>query len=174
LRGQRFVYAFQNYFCDFLWPRKQAGRVKRYKNGGKILVSICCGVLVGAAIGAIHWTIVPHERQLMTHIFLGDLIAALSTMIVCLAIQLRQEEVHFASAMSRAAIVSELNHHVRNAVFPLCLAVQKSGDKDASQLANEAVERINVALKEATADAISGRASYAEEAGSKNGSLLVH
>src|SRR5256885_13163841 len=53
----------------------------------------------------------------MTHIFLGDLVAALSTMIVCLAIQLRQEEVHFASAMSRAAIVSELNHHVRNAVF---------------------------------------------------------
>jgi len=56
----------------------------------------------------------------------------------------------------------------------LCLAVQKSGDKDASQLANEAVERINVALKEATADAISGRASYSEETGSKNGSLLIH
>jgi hypothetical protein len=73
--------------------------VKRSKNGGKILVSICCGVLVGAAIGAIHWAIVPHERELMTHIFLGDLVAALSTMIVCLAIQLRQEEVHFASAM---------------------------------------------------------------------------
>jgi len=148
--------------------------VKRSKNGGKILVSICCGVLVGAAIGAIHWATVPHERELMTHIFLGDLVASLSTMIVCLAIQLRQEEVHFASAMSRAAIVSELNHHVRNAVFPLCLAVQKSGDKDASQLANEAVERINVALKEATADAISGRSSYAEEAGAKNGSLLIH
>lgn len=148
--------------------------MKRYKNGGKVLVSICCGILVGAAIGGIHWAIVPHDRELITHILLGDLVAALATMIVCLAIQLRQEEVHFASAMSRAAIVSELNHHVRNAVFPLCLAVQKSGDKDASQLANEAVERINVALKEATADAISGRASYAEETGSKNGSLLIH
>ena len=77
------------------------------KNGGKILVSICCGIVVGAAIGAIHWATVPHDRELVTHIFLGDLVAALSTMIVCLAIQLRQEEVHFASAMSRAAIVSE-------------------------------------------------------------------
>ena len=35
------------------------------------------------------------------------------------------------SAMERAAIVAELNHHVRNAIFPLCLAVQRSGDGDA-------------------------------------------
>ena len=117
--------------------------------------------------------IVPHDQALITHIMLGDLVAALTSMIVCLAIQLRQEEVHFASAMTRAAIVSELNHHVRNAVFPLCLAVQKSGDKDASQLATEAVERINVALKEATADALSGRSTYGQDVHCRNGSLLV-
>jgi hypothetical protein len=132
-------------------------------------------LIVGGSALAIHWTTIAHDdKVLATHILLGDLIAALATMIVCLAIQLRQEEVHFASAMSRAAIVSELNHHVRNAVFPLCLAVQKLGDKDASQVANEAVERINIALKEATADAISGRASYADELHAKSGSTLVH
>jgi hypothetical protein len=147
--------------------------VKRASNGSKILVSISCGVFVGAIAGGIHWFTIPHDPLLVTHLLFGDLAAALSAIIVCLAIQLRQEEVHFASAMSRAAIVSELNHHVRNAVFPLCLAVQKFGDKDASQVANDAVERINVALKEATADAISGRASYGDEA-PKNGSLLVH
>jgi hypothetical protein len=130
---------------------------------------------VGAGAMAIHWITIPHDdRSLATHILFGDLIAALVTMIVCLSIQLRQEEVHFASAMSRAAIVSELNHHVRNAVFPLCLAVQRLGDKDASQVANEAVERINIALKEATADAISGRASYGDDLQAKNGSTLVH
>jgi hypothetical protein len=148
--------------------------MKRATNGSKILISILCGLLVGGVAGGIHWAIVPHDPALLTHVFLGDLIAALSTIIVCMAIQLRQEEIHFASAMSRAAIVSELNHHVRNAVFPLCLAVQKLGDKDASQLANDAVERINIALKEATADAISGRAIYSDEGTAKNGSLLVH
>ena len=148
--------------------------MKRNSNLGKIFVAIFCGLVVGAIAAAIHWMILPHEQSLLIHVMLGDLVAALTSMIVCLAIQLRQEEVHFASAMSRAAIVSELNHHVRNAVFPLCLAVQKSGDKDASQLANEAVERINVALTEATADAISGRASYADDIHPKNGSLLVH
>lgn len=148
--------------------------MKRASNRGKIFVSILCGLAVGAISASIHWVILSHDQTLITHVMLGDLVAALTAMIVCLAIQLRQEEVHFASAMTRAAIVSELNHHVRNAVFPLCLAVQKSGDKDASQLANEAVERINVALKEATADAISGRASYADDLHSKNGSILVH
>jgi hypothetical protein len=124
---------------------------------------------------SIHWTTIAHDdRVLATHLLLGDLVACLATIIVCLAIQLRQEEVHYANAMSRAAIVSELNHHVRNAVFPLCLAVQKLGDKDASQVANDAVERINIALKEATADAISGRAIYADELHAKNGSTLVH
>ena len=124
---------------------------------------------------SIHWATIAHDdRSLATHILLGDLIAALATTIVCLAIQLRQEEVHFASAMSRAAIVSELNHHVRNAVFPLCLAVQKLGDKDASLVATEAVERINIALKEATADAISGRAIYSDDLHGKNGSALIH
>jgi hypothetical protein len=148
--------------------------VRRASNGSKILISILCGLLVGGVAGGIHWAIVPHDPSLLTHVLLGDLIAALSTIIVCMAIQLRQEEIHFASAMSRAAIVSELNHHVRNAVFPLCLAVQKLGDKDASQLANDAVERINIALKEATADAISGRAIYSDDGPAKNGSVLVH
>jgi hypothetical protein len=148
--------------------------VKRPSNRGKIFVSILCGLAVGGIAAGIHWVIVPRDQVLITHVMLGDLVAALTSMIVCLAIQLRQEEVHFASAMTRAAIVSELNHHVRNAVFPLCLAVQKSGDKDASQLANDAVERINVALKEATADAISGRANYGEDVHSRNGSILVH
>ena len=147
--------------------------MKRASNGSKILISIFCGALVGAIAAGIQWFTIPHDQLLLTHVLFGDLAAALSTIIVCLAIQLRTEEVHYASAMSRAAIVSELNHHVRNAVFPLCLAVQKFGDKDASQVANEAVERINVALKEATADAISGRASYGDEV-PKNGSLLVH
>ena len=149
--------------------------VSRGSNRSKISLSILCGLIVGASAMAIHWITIAHDDpSLATHLLFGDLIAALTTTIVCLAIQLRQEEVHFASAMSRTAIVAELNHHVRNAVFPLCLAVQKLGDKDASQVANDAVERINIALKEATADAIAGRANYGDDQHARNGSTLVH
>ncbi|HWR54812.1 MAG TPA: hypothetical protein VN428_27130 [Bryobacteraceae bacterium] len=59
--------------------------------------------------------------------------------------------------------MAELNHHIRNAVFPLSLAVHKGGDGDAIKTAEDAVDRINIALKDATADALSGRVQYRSE-----------
>jgi hypothetical protein len=53
-----------------------------------------------------------------------------------------------------------LNHHIRNAVFPLSLAIHKSGDANGITTAQDAVERINIALKDATVDALSGRTQY--------------
>jgi hypothetical protein len=56
--------------------------------------------------------------------------------------------------------VAELNHHVRNAIFPLCIAVQRAGDADALRLSNEAVERINIAMKDAATDVFAMRVDY--------------
>jgi len=64
--------------------------------------------------------------------------------------------------MERAAIVAELNHHVRNAVFPMCLAVQRTGDADANRIANDAVDKINIALRDAISDALAQNVSYVE------------
>ena len=104
----------------------------------------------------------PEQEDALLHAMLGDFIAGLTTVVVCLAIQLKQEEVHYDTSIERAAIVAELNHHVRNAIFPLCLAVQKVGDAEALKAANDAVERINIALRDATTDALSGKMDYAE------------
>jgi len=138
---------------------------RRPTNTGKVTVAVGCGLLVGVIAGAVHLAIMPRDPATMQQWIVGDLIAALTAIIVCLGIQLKQEEVHYRTAMERAAIVAELNHHVRNAVFPLCLAVQKSGDSDALKAANDAVDRINIALKDATADAFSGRVEYSGENG---------
>jgi len=56
-------------------------------------------------------------------------------------------------AALRFAIVAEMNHHVRNALFPLCLAVYRKGDSESEQLARETVDRINAALRDAVTDA---------------------
>lgn len=135
----------------------------RFSNGGKLGLAVLSGLIVGAIAAGVHLATIPHEPGVILHALIGDLVAALSTTAVCLAIQLRQEEVHYRNAMERAAIVAELNHHVRNAVFPLCLIVQKTGDEDSLKAANEAMERINLALKDATADALSGRVDYGEQ-----------
>jgi len=131
----------------------------RRGRGPKISLAILCGLMVSLIAIGIHLATVPHDVD-FRHIVIGDVIAGLTAIIVCLAIQLRQEEVHYQAAIERAAIVAELNHHVRNAVFPLCLAVQKLGDEEAIKTSNDAVDRINIALKDATADAISGRVDY--------------
>ena len=128
--------------------------------GPKVSLAVICGLIVTLIAAGVHLATVPRDVSSFRFIVIGDLIAGLTTMIVCLAIQLRQEEVHYRTAMERAAIVAELNHHVRNAVFPLCLAVQKTGNEDAIKTSNDAVDRINIALKDATADAISGRIEY--------------
>jgi hypothetical protein len=89
-------------------------------------------------------------------------VAGLFAVVVCLAIQLKQEEVHYRAAMERVAIIAEVNHHVRNAVFPLCLAAQKTGDPQSIRMASDAVDKINLALKDATTDALSRRIEYGE------------
>ena len=125
----------------------------------KVSLSILCGLMVTLIALGIHLATVSHDVT-FRQIAIGDLIAGMTAIIVCLAIQLRQEEIHYQTAMDRAAIVAELNHHVRNAIFPLCLAVQRTGNEDAIRTSDDAVERINIALKDATADAMSGRIDY--------------
>ena len=126
---------------------------------GVALLSGFVVFLVGAVadVGAIPW-----ERSALVHQLIGDLIAALVATLLTLALQLKYEEMHYRFAMERAAIVAELNHHVRNAVFPLCLAVQRTGDAESVRVSNEAVERINIALKDAAADAFARKVEYAE------------
>lgn len=126
----------------------------------KLGLAVLSGIIVGVIAAGVHLATMPHDRSTLLYALLGDFVAALSTIVVCLAIQLRQEEIHYRTAIERAAIVAELNHHVRNAVFPLCLAVQKAGDPDALKAANDAMDRINLALRDATADALSGRVDY--------------
>jgi len=144
------------------------GKTKRV---AKVRLAILCGLAVAVISTAVHIATLPFERALLLHAGIGDFIAGLTAVIVSLAIQLRQEEVHYRTAMERAAIVAELNHHVRNAVFPLCLVIQKLGDAESMKTANEAVERINIALKDATVDALSGRTDY-QPAGSSEPTVM--
>lgn len=129
----------------------------------KVLKSLGAGVLVWLSASAAQLALVPIDRSLIIRNVIANCIGGLVAVIVTLAIQLRYEEVHYQAAMDRAAIVAELNHHVRNAVFPMHIAVQRLGDAETKKMADEAVERINIALKDATADALAHRVDYTME-----------
>jgi hypothetical protein len=129
--------------------------------GRKIAIALLGGLIVGISATLVDLTVISYNKEVLLHQLIGDFIATLVAVLVYLALLLRNEELHYRFAMERAAIVSELNHHVRNAVFPLCLAVQRSGDAESLRLANEAVERINIAMKEAATDVFALRPTNA-------------
>jgi hypothetical protein len=125
-----------------------------------VLNAIAAGALVWVASCAAHFALLPIDRATIAHELISNSIGALVAVILMLAIQLRHEEVHYRIAVERAAIVAELNHQVRNAVFPMHIAVMRIGDAEAKKIADEAVERINIALKDATTDALARRVDY--------------
>lgn len=130
--------------------------------GRKLAVCILGGLVVGGSAALVDLTVVSFTRETLIHQMAGNVIATLVATLFLLALQLRNEELHYRFAMERAAIVSELNHHVRNAIFPLCLAVQRTGDVDAARMSTEAVERINIAMKDAATDVFAMKINYEE------------
>lgn len=130
------------------------------KREAKVMKAVAAGVLVWLLSSIAQMALLPIDRSLIARQIIATSIGGLVTVIVTLAMQLKHEEVHYSVAMERAAIVAELNHHVRNAVFPMHIAVQSLGDADAKKIADEAMERINIALKDATSDALSRRVDY--------------
>jgi len=126
----------------------------------KVVKAIAAGMLVWLVSSGAQLALLPMDRSLIARQVIANSIGGLVAVIVTLAIQLRHEEVHYQIAMERAATVAELNHHVRNAIFPMHIAVQRLGDADAKKIAEEAVERINIALRDATTDALARRVDY--------------
>jgi hypothetical protein len=130
------------------------------------LFSILGGLIVALTGVAIDMSLLAPQQQVpLMHQLMGDCISGIVATLIFLALQLKHEETHYRVAMDKAAVVGELNHHVRNAMFPLCLAVQRLGDADANRVANEAIERINIALKEAAADVFAQKVTYAPQKG---------
>lgn len=137
----------------------------RHRREYKVLTAILAGVLVWLAASLGNVALLPLDRTLIVRQVVANFIGALIAVVVSLVIQLRHEEGHYRMGIARAAIVAELNHHVRNAVFPLYIAIQKAGDPEAKKIADDAVERINLALKDATADALARNVDYSVQSG---------
>lgn len=136
------------------------------KKERKIIRAVASGALVWIIASGADLALIPFDRNLLPRQAVANLVAALIAVVVTLAVQLKHEEVHYQVAMERAAIVAELNHHVRNAIFPMHVSLQTLGNAEAKRLSDEAVERVNIALKDATTDALSGRIDYSVDSNS--------
>lgn len=129
----------------------------------KFVLALIGGIAVLAAGMAVDLALLGHERRIVIPSLIANGVTGLVAIIAGLVFQLNQEERHFRFATEKAVAMAELNHHVRNAVFPVFLAVQRFNDPESSRLANEALSRLDIALRDAAVDAYSGKIRYAEE-----------
>lgn len=130
---------------------------------GNFGLALLGGIVVFVAGMAADLALLGHERRIVIPFVIANCLAALVATTAGLAFHLNQEERHFRFATEKAVAMAELNHHVRNAVFPLLLAVQRLQDPESTRLANEAMSRLDIALRDAAVDAYSGKIRYAEE-----------
>jgi len=130
-------------------------------------LAVIGGIAVFASGLAVDVALLGHERRLIIPFLIANSVAALIAIIAALTFQLNQEEHHFRFATEKAVAMAELNHHVRNAVFPLLLAVQRIDDAESNRLASEAMSRIDIALRDAAVDAYTGKVRYAQEVGER-------
>jgi len=133
---------------------------KRISNFGFAVIG---GTAVFIASTAVDVALLGHERRNLIPFVIANCVAGLVAIIGGLCFQLRQEERHFRFATEKALTMAELNHHVRNAVFPLVLAIERTQDPESNRLANEAMSRLDIALRDAAIDAYSGKIRYAAE-----------
>lgn len=130
---------------------------------GNLGLALLGGIAVFGAGMIVDLALLAHERRTLIPCLIANSLAALVAMVAGLVLQLNQEERHFRFATEKAVAMAELNHHVRNAVFPLFLAIQRTHDPESNRLANEAMSRLDIALRDAAVDAYSGKIRYAEE-----------
>jgi len=130
---------------------------------GNFGLALIGGVAVLGSGLAVDVALLGHERRIFIPFLVANCVAGLVAMIAGLSFHLNQEERHFRFATEKAVAMAELNHHLRNAVFPLLLAVQRFNDPESNRLASEATSRIDIALRDAAVDAYSGEIRYAEE-----------
>lgn len=121
------------------------------------------GTAVFGASMSVSLALLGHDRSLVVHLLIANSIGGLIAVVIALGLQLRHEEQYFRHAAEKAAGMAELNHNVRNAVFPLFLAVQRFSDPECNRLANESMARLEIALRDAAVDAYSGKVHYGVE-----------
>lgn len=133
---------------------------KRIDNFGLALIG---GFAVFGAGMTVSLALLGHDRAILVPLLIANCIAGLIAVVIALALLLQSEELHFRSAADKAATMAELNHNVRNAVFPLFLAVQRLSDPECNRLASESMARLEIALRDAAVDAYSGKIRYGEQ-----------
>lgn len=109
-------------------------------------VAIAFAAVVFLITEAMHYLLVPDLGRNAERLLSQGLSAAIAGCLAALLFRILRER-HRAD-VARLQVIAEMNHHVRNALTPISLALDAGQDRDSVHLILEAVERIEWALRE--------------------------
>jgi hypothetical protein len=104
------------------------------------------GVVSFLASELMHYMLVPDIGRNRERLLAEGLSALIVSALAARLIQITRERQRLA--MARMQVISEVNHHIRNALTPIALVLDGNDNQQLIQLISQGVERIDWALRE--------------------------
>ena len=104
------------------------------------------GVVSFLASELMHYMLVPDLGRNRERLLAEGLSALIVSFLAGRLVQITRERQRLT--MARMQVIAEMNHHIRNALSPIFLALDGNDNQQLVQLVSEGVERIDWALRE--------------------------
>jgi signal transduction histidine kinase len=111
------------------------------------LIALFFAVLVLLCNAALDWFLLRHHDSPISLVEISDVVSALIAGVLFFKVAQYHRERQRA-LRQRLEIISEMNHHIRNALEVISLLAHTSKDQEHVQEVRESVDRITWALKE--------------------------
>ncbi len=111
-----------------------------------LLIAIGVGVVSFLATELMHRWLVPDIGRNRERLLAEAFSALIVTCLVAKLAQMAREQ--YRAAIARMQVIDEMNHHIRNALAPIALAVDAIENQHLIGIISDGVDRIDWALRE--------------------------
>jgi hypothetical protein len=111
-----------------------------------ILAALAVGAVSFLATELMHYILVPDIGRSPERLLAEGFSALLVSLLTAKLIQVTRERHRLVIA--RMQVISEMNHHIRNALSPIALSLDDTENQQLRQLISDSVDRIDWALRE--------------------------
>lgn len=137
-------------------PSRIGGPKSPPSQGNSAIEPTSLRFVLGAALGVgivsflaselMHYMLVPDLGRNRERLLAEGLSALIVSGLAARLVQITRERQRLT--MARMQVIAEMNHHIRNALSPIFLALDGNDNQQLVQLISEGVERIDWALRE--------------------------
>jgi signal transduction histidine kinase len=137
---------FQQANCSPASQSDGKSRVELTSRGLVVGIGLAVGIVAFLATELMHYLLVSDLGRSRERLLAEGLSALI---VACLTARLAQiaRERHRLT-VARMQVISEMNHHIRNALTPISLSISATEDQQLVRIISEGVDRIDWALRE--------------------------